>query len=597
MANPAAEPVPQRPAWSENALRVLRARYLRRHPANGEVCEGPEDLFRRVAEAVASVERLWPGDPGRERRSSEQFLQLFLDGVFLPNSPTLMNAGRELGMLSACFVLPVEDSIESIFEALKHAALIQKAGGGTGFDFSRIRPEGDLVLSSGGRSTGPVSFLQVFSTATSAIQQGAFRRGANMGVLRVDHPDIVSFLHAKDRTTDLVNFNISVAVPDEFIRKATAEPGAPHLVRNPRTGVEAPLPRAKGSSSVWSIGELFESIAERAWATGEPGILFLDRIQRDNMTPALGTIEATNPCSEQPLLPYEACTLGSINLAKLVRDGRFDEEALRRTARTAVRFLDDVVEASRYPIVPTERMCKLTRKIGLGVMGFADLLFLLQLPYDSEEALALGENIMRSLNDEAHAASEALAAERGAFPAWKSSRWDTDRHRAQRNAAVTTVAPTGTISILAGCSGGIEPLFSLVFHRNILDGQSLPEVNPIFERVAKERGFYSRGLLERILQEGSIQQAPGVPDDVRRVFKTARDVAPEVHIRMQAAFQRHCDSAVSKTINFASDATVAQVKAMYLRAFHEGLKGVTVYRDGSRPGQPMALIPCETCAP
>ncbi|MBI4602259.1 MAG: adenosylcobalamin-dependent ribonucleoside-diphosphate reductase [Planctomycetes bacterium] len=585
----------ERPAasrWGPNALHVLRARYLFRDPLTGETCEAPEDLFRRVARAVAAAEAVWapPGCAERERaRWEEAFYDLMARGVFLPNSPTLMNAGRELGMLSACFVLPVEDSVERIFETIRHMALIQKAGGGTGFDFSHLRPAGDLVSTSGGRASGPVSFLDAFSAASRAIQQGAFRRGANMGILKVTHPDIVEFAHAKDSPGRLTNFNLSVSLPDQFVERVVLDPGSPHGVVNPRTDELCPLPRKDRPGSPWTVGEVFELIAERAWATGEPGVLFIDRINGDNMTPQLGAMEATNPCSEQPLLPYEACTLGSINLAALVRDKTFDWHALGHTARVATRFLDDVVEVNRYPIPETERICKGNRKIGLGVMGFADALYLLEIRYGTDESVRFGEVVQRTLDEEAHAESEALAATRGDFPNWKGSRWDTERRRRQRNAAVTTAAPTGTISIIAGCSGGIEPLFSLAFQRNILAGERLLEVNPIFERVARERGFYSERLVEAVLREGSLRDIPGVPEDVKRVFVTARDVAPADHVRMQAAFQRHCDAAISKTINFPREATVEDVRAIYLRAFREGLKGVTVYRDGSRPEQPMAL--------
>jgi ribonucleoside-diphosphate reductase alpha chain len=581
---------------SENSLAVLRARYLKRDARTGEPSETPDDLFRRVASVVAGAERAW-GDATHEDEDSltEAFHGLMARGTFLPNSPALMNAGREMGMLHACFVLPVEDSIRSIFDTLRDAALIQKAGGGTGFDFSRLRPAGDLVRSSGGRASGPVSFLQVYSAATAAIQQGAFRRGANMGILKATHPDIVEFIRSKDDKRELTNFNISVSLTDAFMRQAEEQPNSPHLVTNPRTGATHPLPKKGEPGAFWSAGELLRLIADRAWESGEPGVIFIDRINRDNMTPALGDIDATNPCSEQPLLPYEACTLGSINLATLVLEKTFDFEELRRTTRAAVRFLDDVVEASRYPVAETEKISKLNRKIGVGVMGFADALFLLGVPYDSPEGLRVGEEIMRTLNDEAHAASEALARSRGPFPGWRGSRWDRERGRLQRNAAATTVAPTGTISIIAGCSGGIEPLFSLAFHRNILDGRKLLELNPIFARRAREGGFFSQRLVDRILEEGSLRNIPDVPDDVKRVFVTARDVSPGAHLSMQAAFQRHCDSGISKTVNFPATATIDDVLRIYRQAHHEGLKGVTVYRDGSRPNQPMALVQCDSC--
>jgi ribonucleoside-diphosphate reductase alpha chain len=601
----------QPPFLSDNALQVLEARYLKRDPETGQVSETPESLFRRVARAVASAE-------SQAEAWEEVFYALMAEGKFLPNSPALMNAERELGMLSACFVLPVEDSIDGIFETLKHAAMIQKAGGGTGFDFSSLRPRGDFVHSSGGKASGPISFLQVFSAATNAIQQGAFRRGANMGILKISHPDIVEFIRAKDDKRVLTNFNLSVALSDDFMNEVEKSPNAIHHVTHPRSGQRYPLAKGDGAKGdraggFWKVGELFDLIAEKARESGEPGVVFLDRINLDNVTPALGDIEATNPCSEQPLLPYEACTLGSINLAKFVprqspgtaivapSAGAFDFAAFKETVRIATRFLDDVVESSRYPVPQTERITKGNRKIGLGVMGFADLLFLLRLPYSSDAAVRLGEEIMKTLNDEAHRASEELAEERGPFPNWKGSRWDVERHRLQRNATVSTVAPTGTLSILAGCSSGIEPLFSLVFTRNILDGRRLLEASPVFLQVAKERGFHSKSLLERIARMGSIQEMQEIPADVRRVFETARDIPPAAHIAMQAAFQKHCDSGISKTINFPSTASVRDIRDLYFRAFREGLKGVTVYRDGSRPDQPMALeaelVPAGQVAP
>ncbi len=587
--------IPAPNAWSPNALAVFRARYLKRDEHTHAPSETPEQLLRRVARHVAAAELAWGASETERLGWEENFFALLCRGIFLPNSPTLMNSGRELGLLSACIVLPIEDSIESIFETLKHTALIQKAGGGTGFDFSRLRPRGDLVRSSGGKASGPVSFLHVYSTATSAIQQGAFRRGANMGILRTDHPDIVEFIRSKDDRQSLTNFNISVSIPDEFIRQVESDPRGPHFVRNPRTGKHHRLARGGRTGEYWTAGEVFDLITERACATGEPGVIFLDRINRDNPTPALGTIAATNPCSEQPLLPYEACTLGSINLVKFTSGAGLDWANFRQTVRTATRFLDDVVEVNRLPVPETERLCRLNRKIGLGIMGFADALFALSLPYDSDDAVALGERIMETLNETAHDESEALARVRGPFPAWKGSRWDTKEGRPQRNATVSTIAPTGTISILAGCSGGIEPVFSLAFHRNILDGGRFLEVNPIFIQAARERGFYSTRLVERLLETGTLQTLEELPSDMKQVFQTARDVSPEAHVRMQAAFQRHCDSGISKTINFPGSATPADVRSIYLKAFHAGVKGVTVYRDGSRPHQPMALNHCKGC--
>lgn len=578
-----------------NALTVWRARYLQRDPETGEERETPEELLRRVARVVAAVERAYGASAEDLQHHEETFFHLMGSARFLPNSPTLMNAGRRLGMLSACFVLPVDDSVSGIFETLKKAALIQKAGGGTGFDFSRLRPSGDIVQSSGGRTTGPLSFLRVYSEATRAIQQGAFRRGANMGILRITHPDIVEFLHAKDDIESLTNYNLSVAIPDSFMRQLEENPEAVHHVENPRTGETYPLERKGCGGDFWRVHEVFDLLAQRAWATGEPGVLFVDRINRDNFTPELGEIEATNPCSEQPLLPYEACTLGSINVARFARlpgeagADPIDWQAFRRDIRLATRFLDDVLDASCYPVPQIEETSRANRKIGLGIMGLADLLSLVGIPYDSDQGVRFGEKLMAFLQAEAHQTSEELARERGAFPNWGGSLWGTRFHRLQRNATVTTIAPTGTISILAGCSAGIEPLYSLAFYRNILEDQRLLEVSEVFRSVAISRGFYSNDLVRRLAREGSLAGIEGIPDDVRRVFVTVRDIAPEWHIRMQAAFQRHCDSGISKTINFPSGATVEDVRRIYLLAYSEGLKGVTVYRDGCRRNQPMTL--------
>ncbi|MBN1419762.1 MAG: vitamin B12-dependent ribonucleotide reductase [Planctomycetes bacterium] len=578
---------------SENARKVLESRYLRKN-GEGKVVETPEELFQRVAATVAGAERAF-GDISSSdlQRIDTLFYNLMAMGRFLPNSPTLMNAGREMGMLSACFVLPVDDSIDGIFDSIKHTALIQKAGGGTGFNFSRLRPRGDIVASSGGTTSGPLSFLKVFSQATEAIQQGAFRRGANMGVMRIDHPDIVSFIQAKEDTGRLTNYNLSVSITDAFMRKVIEAPDSPHVVVNPRTGASAHLPRKDRPGAVWTVGELFDLIVDHAWSTGEPGVLYIDRINRDNPTPHLGEIDATNPCGEQPLLPFEACNLGSINLsAFLVPEGRahrIDFDALRDAIHGVVRFLDNVVEVNRYPLPQIEEMCRGNRKIGLGLMGFADALFLLGIPYGSDEGIAFGERIMKFLNDESHNASEALARERGVFPNWRGSVWDTRDGRPMRNAATTSIAPTGTISIIGGCSCGIEPLFSLVFFRNVLNGQRMIEANPHFLRVARERGFATETLLERIAATGSIGSFEEIPADVRRVFVTAHDIAPEWHIKMQAAFQKHCDASISKTTNFAGHATRDDVKKIYALAFEHGLKGVTVYRDGCRRNQPMAL--------
>jgi ribonucleoside-diphosphate reductase alpha chain len=574
---------------TENSLAVLRARYLSRDE-KGEIVETPEVLIHRVAAAVAAAEKMYGADEGRIQSVTNDFYRLMADGTFMPNSPTLMNAGRSFGMLSACFVLPVEDTIDGIFSSIKNTALIQKAGGGTGFSFSRLRPKGDRVASSSGTTSGPLSFMKVFGKATDAIQQGAFRRGANMGIMRIDHPDVVDFINVKQDLGELTNFNLSVGITEEFMRQCLTDPAAEHVVRNPRSGAESRIPKADGE--VWTVGGLFDLIIERAWRTGEPGVVFLDRINEDNPTPHIGVIEATNPCGEQPLLPYESCNLGSINLAKFVPVGTpgagFDFEAFRNVIHLSLRFLDNVIDINRYPIPETAEISRNNRKIGLGVMGFADALFAMGIPYDSEEGVAFAEKVMQFLNEESHRASESLASERGVFPNWKGSIWEP-RGIKMRNAATTTVAPTGTISIIANCSGGIEPLFSLVFFRNVMEGQRLLEVNSPFERVAKERGFYSKKLMEQIAEHGSIRKMKDVPEDVRRVFCTAHDIAPEWHIRMQAAFQKHCDASISKTINFPNDATVEDVRKIYLLAYEHRCKGVTVYRDGCRQHQPMSL--------
>jgi len=579
---------------TDNCVRVLEHRYLKKGP-DGRLLETPEDLFRRVARVVAEPEKLYNPRITEEEltRIEQSFYEVMTSLRFVPNSPTLMNAGREMGMLSACFVLPVEDSIQGIFDSIKNTALIQKAGGGTGFDFSRLRPNGDFVNSSGGTTSGPLSFLQVFSKATDAIQQGAFRRGANMGMMRIDHPDIIDFIRIKEDLAKLTNYNLSVSVTDDFMGKVKSNPKTLHHVVNPRTGKSFPLEKRDKAGEFWTVGEVFDLIVGKAWESGEPGVIFIDRINEHNPTPQIGRIEATNPCGEQPLLPYEACNLGSINLSRFVKeengDPTFDWEDLRAATRLTTRFLDNIIEANRYPLEEIDRMCKGNRKVGLGVMGFADALFKLGIRYDSAEGVEFGEKLMRFVNDESHRMSEDLARERGCFPNWKGSIWDTRYRRPMRNACTTTVAPTGTISIIANCSGGIEPLFSLAFHRNVLDGQRLVEVNEVFKKVAVEEGFYSDELIEKVAEKGSLSDIDEVPEHVKRVFVTARDITPEWHIRMQAAFQKHCDASISKTTNFPEEATPEDVRRIYTMAFEHGLKGVTVYRDGCRKNQPMAL--------
>ena len=605
------------PKLTENGERVLRARYLKKDES-GACTESPRDLYRRVAKAIADAELLYGNDPEVRSEWEARFYRLMADGRFMPNSPTFMNAGREMGMLSACFVLPVGDSVSEIFDSIKHTALIQKAGGGTGFAFDELRPTGDYISSSGGTTSGPISFWRAFSEATNAIQQGAFRRGANMGMMYIHHPDILKFLHAKEDLTQFTNYNISVKVTDEWMESFLGEPDGAHVVVNPRTKRRYLLP---SDLKVWeydirSLTELgtdgevppgdyysrrdvWEIIINNAHRTGEPGVVFIDRINRDNPTPHIGRIEATNPCGEQPLLPYEACNLGSISLAEFVHTNdrglsTVDWDGLRETIHQASRFLDNVIDVNRYPLPEIDTVCKANRKIGLGIMGFADSLFKLGVAYDSKEGIAWGERFMKFVNDEAHNYSERLAGERGCFPNWKGSIHDTQFDRPMRNATCTTVAPTGTISIIAGCSGGIEPLYSLAFFRNVLRGKDergspMAEVNPIFETVAKRRGLLSEGLMERLATDGTLANVPGIPDELREVFVCAHDIAPVWHVRMQAVFQKHCDASISKTINFPKGAVTDDIDQIYRLAHQLGCKGVTVYRDGSRECQPMAL--------
>ena len=591
------------PDLAANALAVLERRYLKKDES-GAVVETPRQAFWRVAAHIAKAELLFAGGTAeRALAVAEEFYDLMAKRLFMPNSPTLMNAGREMGMLSACFVLPVEDSIDGIFDSIKATALIQKAGGGTGFSFSRLRPKGDLVRSSGGTTEGPLSFIQVFSKATDAIQQGAFRRGANMGILRIDHPDIIEFVRFKDDLGKIENYNISVAVTNRFLAELAADPKTPHNVQNPRTKTWARLAKknAEGEpiGEYYTVGELWELIIEHAWRTGEPGVVFIDRINERNPIKNVGLIEATNPCGEQPLHPYDSCNLGSINLGEFVREGglgsgaEFDWAEFKAVVHTSTRFLDNVIEVNRYPLPQIDQMSKTTRRIGLGVMGFADALYKLGLGYDTAEGCRFGEEVMRVLNDVSHDASEELALERGVFPAWDGSDWQA-RGRRLRNSYTTTVAPTGTISIIAGCSGGIEPMFSLAFIRQVMkDTKGRPtilrEVNHVFDELARERGFYSDELIDDISEHGTLQHRSEVPPDVKRVFVTAHDIAPHWHMQMQAAFQKHCDSSISKTINFPHEASVEDVHEIYDLAVALDVKGVTVYRDGCRDVQPMAL--------
>ena len=566
---------------SQNARTVLERRYLMKGE-DGKPCETVEDLFRRVARAIAAPDKKY--DPDADLIGLEnEFYDMMTELEFLPNSPTLMNAGRPLGQLSACFVLPVPDSMEEIFEAIKQAALIHKSGGGTGFSFSRLRPSGSTVNSTGGVASGPVSFMRVFNMATEAVKQGGTRRGANMGILRVDHPDILQFIDCKADNADITNFNISVGITEAFMN--AVEAGEVYELVDPST---------KKVTGRLNARTVFDKIVHSAWRNGEPGIIFLDRLNRDNVVPSQGEIESTNPCGEQPLLPYESCNLGSINLTKMLKTGEngavsIDWSHLAATVEKAVHFLDNVIDANRYPLEKIDYTTRQTRKIGLGIMGWADMLLYLGIPYNSEEAVQLADKLMGFITTTGRAASARLAKVRGPFPLFGESIHKDGEPL--RNATVTTIAPTGTLSIIAGVSSGVEPVFSYVYIRTVMDGTDMLEVNPVLRALLEKEGLCSDELLRRIAEEGTIAHMDEIPEDIRRVFVAAHDISPLYHIKMQAAFQNHTDNAVSKTVNFPHDATEGDVAEVYRLAFRLGCKGVTSYRDGSREVQVLNLAP------
>lgn len=547
---------------------LLETRYLLKNE-KGEIIEKPEDMFLRVARFIAKAEGLYGKDEGF---FAEKFFDLMISQRFLPNSPALMNAGKKKAQLAACFVLPVSDSVEGIFETLKNAALILQSGGGTGFSFSNLRPKSDIVRSTGGIASGPVSFMKIYNTATEVIKQGGARRGANMGILRVDHPDIIDFIRLKRDEGGLENFNISVAITDKFIEALKKDEEIPLI--NPRTEKEVGRLKARF---------IFDEIVDSAWKTGDPGLIFIDRINEANPTPHLGRIESTNPCGEQPLLPYEACVLGSINLSKYVREKGIDFESLGKDIALAVRFLDDGIDVNEYPIPEIERMHKGNRKIGLGVMGWADTLILLGIPYNSKEAFDLARTIMKFINEESKKASAQLAMERGVFPNFKGSIYDREGMPRVRNATTTTIAPTGSISIIAGCSSGIEPLFAIAYKREILDREFV-EINRYFIEIARERGFFSEELMEKVKRKGRLKGIKEVPKDIKRLFVTAFEISPFDHLEMQAAFQTYTDNAVSKTVNLPKRAKREDVAKIFLYAYEKRLKGITIFRYGSKRG-------------
>lgn len=562
--------------FTQNARTVLERRYLAKDE-NGKVVETVEEMFRRVASTIAAADAAYGKSEDKIQELENEFYEMMTDCEFMPNSPTLMNAGRPLGQLSACFVLPVGDSMSEIFDTLKYAALVHQSGGGTGFSFSRLRQEGSIVRSTGGVASGPVSFMKVFNSATEAVKQGGTRRGANMGMLRIDHPDILKFIDCKENNNEINNFNISVAITDKFMK--AVENGEKYELIAPNNGEVVDTLDAR---------EVFEKIVDAAWRNGEPGVVFIDEMNRYNPTPALGEIESTNPCGEQPLLPYEACNLGSINLSLCVteEDGirSIDYDKLTEIVHKAVHFLDNVIDVNHYPLPIIDETTRRTRKIGLGIMGFADMLLKLGVPYNSVEAEQAAEEVMSLIQSEGRKASCELAAERGVFPAWEDSVFGKEG-LAIRNATITTIAPTGTISIIADASGGCEPLFAYAFTKNVMDGDKLLVCNDLLVEKLKECGVYSEEIMQRIADEGTLAHIGEIPAEIRRVFVCAHDISPEWHIRIQAAFQKYTDNAVSKTINFPNSATREEVKEAYLLAYKLKCKGTTVYRDGSRDSQ------------
>lgn len=564
---------------SENAIKVLERRYLKKD-SEGKVCETPDEMFHRVAKAIAAADKMYGATDKEIKQLEQKFYSVMSSLEFLPNSPALMNAGRPLAQLSACFTLPINDSMESIFSTLKATSLIHKSGGGTGFSFSRLRAKSSMVKTTGGVASGPVSFMKVYDAATEAVKQGGTRRGANMGILRVDHPDILEFIKCKENNKEITNFNISVAITDDFMKKL--ENGQDYDLIDPHT---------KKKVTQLNSRDVFDLIVKQAHKNGEPGIIFIDSINKDNPTPKLGEIESTNPCGEQPILPYESCDLGSINLSRMCRKVgnhfEIDWDKLKEVTRTAVHFLDNIIDVNKFPLKEIEDATKLTRKIGLGVMGWATLLIRLGIAYDSKEAVTLAEEIMSTIRDEGMRMSRELAKAKGTFPSFKGSIYDKRGKNSKiRNATITTIAPTGTISIIAGpCSSGIEPLFAISYYRKVMDNDKLVEVDPLFEEIAQERGFYSKKLMEKVAESGSLAKIDEVPEDIKKIFVTAHDISPVWHVRMQAAFQKYVHNATSKTINFPNEASIEDVAESYLSAYRAGCKGITIYRDRSREEQ------------